>query len=153
MSLQLPLFQTQLDYPSDLCSPCGFGASHQHTSDWWIGADPLSMLASSIISHSDIFEFVSASPIHLCLVLVQTSCGKISLCGCCDDLDLQQMLVGIHCDGRHPPVLEVVSKSGRTISAVWLLNTLSEDLWDDDDDKIYGSFIPRYYEVCSGVIA
>ncbi len=50
-------------------------------------------------------------------------------------------------------LLEVASKSGRTISAVWLLNTPTEDLQEDEDDTIYSNVIYRYYELCSVLIA
>ncbi len=50
-------------------------------------------------------------------------------------------------------MLEVITKSGRTLSAVWLLNNLLEDLSDNDNDKIHGNSIPRYYELYSVVIA
>ncbi len=53
----------------------------------------------------------------------------------------------------HFCMLEVVTKSGRTLSATWLLNALMEDLWDGDDNMIYINFISRYYELCSVLIA
>jgi hypothetical protein len=62
------------------------------------------MLALSIVCHSDISEYISASPSHLCLVLVHMSQGKTPPSGCHDALNLQQIIVGIQCDGRHPPV-------------------------------------------------
>jgi hypothetical protein len=54
---------------------------------------------------------------------------------------------------RRSGMLEVVTKSEVGQSAVWLLNTLMEDTWDGDDDKIYTNFISRYYELYSVLIA
>jgi hypothetical protein len=50
-------------------------------------------------------------------------------------------------------MLEVITKSEVGQSAVWLLNTLMEDLGDGDFDKIYNNFISRYYELCPVLIA
>ncbi len=53
-------------------------------------------------------------------------------------------------------MLEVITKSEVGQSEVWLLNTLLEDLWDGDSDKIYWTCLNRnyiLYELCSVVIA
>ncbi len=62
-------------------------------------------------------------------------CQKLS---CNQHLDEYEKLKG-------EVLLEVVTKSEVGQSAVWLLNTLMEDLWDGDDGKIYTNFISRYY--------
>ncbi len=56
-------------------------------------------------------------------------------------------------DNRRSGMLEFVTNSEVGQSAIWLLNTLMEDIWDGDDDKIYTNFVSRYYELCSVLIA